>query len=367
MKKIKVLQVIGNMNRGGAETFLMNVFRNIDREKFDFYFLCYKADKCDYKDEILELGGKIITIDQPSKRRFVKNIKDIEKVIKENDIDIVHAHTYYNSCYAIYAAHKCGVNARIAHSHSTKSEATTNFLKEIYYKISKRIINKYANAKFACGELAGRSIYDSQFEIIENGIDVEYFSYNEQARKEKRKELKISEDSKVIGHVGRFEPVKNQSFLIDIFKEYLKIKPDSVLLLIGEGRLKGDNEKKVKELKLEDKIKFLGMRTDMSELYSTMDVFVMPSLFEGLPVTLVETQTNMLPALVSENVSEECKMTNKIEFFSLNKSAKEWAAKIDELLNCERNNYKAEESLKKYDMKKNVKKIEERYIEMISC
>lgn len=360
--KIKILQVIGNMNRGGAETFLMNVLRNINREKFEFVFLCYKSDRCDYEKEIYDLGGRIVWIEQPSQYRIIRNVNNIIKVIKDEKIDVVHAHTYYNSCYAIIAAKMCKIRMRITHSHNTKSDVDVPIIKRMYFKISKYIINKFSTDKYACGEEAGKALFYGEFKIIENGIEIEKFVYSEKTALEKRKEQNISEDATVIGHVGRFDKVKNHSFLIDIFCEFLKLNSNSILLLVGDGVLKNAMIEKTRKLGIKNKVIFLGIRSDVNELYNVMDLFVFPSIFEGLPVTLIEAQTNGLRALISKSISEDANITGTIEFIDLKEDKSKWANKI----------YEASQNTKridtidiiknsKYDIKKNVRQIEEYY------
>lgn len=364
MKKIKVLQVIAGMDMGGAETFLMNVFKNIDRNQFEFYFLCYGTKNFDYEEEIKNLGGHIIRIELSNNKNIIKNFFEFEKVIKDYNIDVVHAHTHYNSMFAVYAAHKCGVKKIITHSHSTFSEINPSLIKKIYSQIAKYIINKYSNVYLACGKDAGDALFykKNKYEICYNGIDLEKFVYSDEIRNIKRKEININDNEIVIGHVGRFEDVKNHNFILHIFKEFLKLESKSKLVLIGDGMLKESIDRKAVELGIKDKVKILGKRKDVNYLYSTMDSFVFPSFYEGLPLTLIEAQTNGLPILASDSIDQHVNITDEVEFCSLNNSADVWANKLHEKIGKRYNHiYDIEQS--KYNMKKNVYKLEEIYKE----
>ena len=190
MKKIKILEVIGGMNMGGAETLLMNIFKNIDRKKFEMFFLCYGSEKFDYEDELISLGGKIIRISKPTSNIF-KNIKEIKSVIRSNNIDVVHCHTYFNSMYALIAAKQCKIKKRITHSHNTISEKNPSILKRFYFFVSKIIINLYSTVFLACGQEAGEALFfrNKNFRIIDNGIILDKFYYDSEIREKNRKEL----------------------------------------------------------------------------------------------------------------------------------------------------------------------------------
>ena len=364
MKKINVLQVIGGMNMGGAETFLMNVFRNIDRSKFEFYFLCYGSKKFDYEDEIYELGGHIIRIDMIGKKNILKSILKLKKIIKDYEIDIVHAHTYYNSMFAVWAAYKCNVKKIITHSHNTFSEPKPSGLKKIYFLIAKYIINKYSNFFLACGKEAGDALFykKNKYLIYYNGIELEKFVYDGNIRNEKRKELNIKEDEIIIGHVGRFEKVKNHEFILKIFLEFLKLNSNAKLILIGDGTLKEKVIQKSYESGINNKVIILGKREDVNLLYSAMDIFVFPSLFEGLPLTLIEAQTNGLPIIASNTIDANVNITHEIEFISLKSDASKWAMEICKKIG-KRYNYIGSIKKSEYNMKENVFKLEEIYKE----
>lgn len=362
MKKINVLEVIGGMNMGGAETFLMNVLRNIDKKKFQLFFLVYGDRVFDYESEIKKLGGIIIRIDGPKKYFDFKFLNDTTRCIKDYNIDVVHSHTYLNSMYAVLAAKKAKVKNIIVHSHTTAPSKTRNIIKKIYYRFSKYIINKYGSIFLACGVDAGKSLFykRNNFDIIDNGIIVERFKYSVDIRNKKRAELGIPNETICCFHVGRIDRNKNHAYLINVFNEFKKRNPDSKLILVGDGVLKKDIVKKVNDLGLKDSIVFLGKRRDVNELFSAMDILLFPSIHEGLPVTMIEAQANGIPIIASSNIDKDADFTNTVEFLPIDISCKKWADMINEKAGKRFHNYKT--TLRsKYNMKKNVSKLEHIY------
>lgn len=364
MNKIRVLQVIGGMNRGGAETFLMNVLRNINKNKFELFFLCYGDGGFDYEEEIRSLGGKIVRIPDVKDLGVRKHIQHLKKVIDKYDIDVVHAHTYYNSVFSIFAARLSGVRLRIVHSHNTKSEPSPSLVKKIYFFVSKAGIELFANKFVACGEDAGKALYMPwrKFQVIYNGIDIQSFAYYGKNRSDVRNELGISQKATVLLHIGRFEEVKNHDYLIDIFAEYHKRDTSSKLVLVGVGPLKKTIEEKVEKLNLSDSVKFLGLRSDTTRIYGAADMLIFPSLFEGLPVVLVEAQANGIRCLVSDTIDKNIALTKCIEFYSLSKDAKAWAQRVSR---TDFNRADVTQDLKGgvYDMSANIENIEKVYNE----
>lgn len=302
---IRVLHVVVNMNRGGAETLIMNLYRNIDRSKVQFDFLTCKEGAFD--SEIIELGGKIHRIPYISDVGHFGYIKALNHFFTTHkEYKIVHSHMDKMSGLVLKAAQKAGIPVRIAHSHSTQSEG--GMAARLYKWYAGKHILPSSTHLLACSDSAADWLFSSHSSaatILKNGIDVEKFTFSQDVRTEVRKELGIDNESYVIGHVGRFNNPKNHSFLIDIFADFNKIKPESLLILVGDGPLRCDIEKKVINLKLEEKIKFLGIRDDINRLFQTFDVFVFPSLFEGLGMVLIEAQASGLPCLVSDVVPNE--------------------------------------------------------------
>lgn len=353
MHKKRVLQVIAGMDVGGAETFLMNIFKNIDKSKYEFYLLCYGNKKYDYEDDVKKVGGTIIRIDKPSERGYINHIKQIKKVIKDNKIDIVHIHTLFNSCFAVIAARMCKVKKIIVHSHNTMNKKESNIKDKIYYILSKFIINIGATDFLACGEEAGKFLFYkfNKFTVVNNGIEIDRFLYNKNLGNNLRKEYNIPENEKVVMHVGRFFEPKNHDFLIDIFQEVYKLDQNTKLMLIGKGDLEEQIKDKVKKLGLEEKVMFLGLKKNVNEIYNMADVFVFPSLYEGAPVVLYETQTNSLPAVISNNIDSSIQVNEYIRFKDLNDGAKSWAK---EIIKLSRDSIKSNTNI--YETKLNVKK-----------
>lgn len=316
----KVLHIVGKMDRGGAETFVMNIYRNIDREAFKFDFLVHDKvqAKQDYSEEIKELGGKIFYISPIS--HFVRYLLDLYSFFKKSNHDVVHIHTYVQALFPLLFAKYFGKKV-IVHSHST--QFTGHFFIKIIKYLLTRPLGRLSDYNCACGReagewLFGKSIAKKQnYSIIINGINTNTFRYNEALRNEYREKLKF-ENKLVCGHVGRFEAQKNHRFLIDIFHQIHKKNRDAVLLLIGRGTLEDEIKDKVNKLGLTSVVYFLGVRSDIVALMNAMDILVFPSLHEGLPVTLVEAQATGLPCLVSDTVSEEAKITKLCKFIPLN-------------------------------------------------
>lgn len=361
MKKINILQVAGSMDRGGTEAFLMNVLRNIDREKFNFVFLCFGDKKFDFEEEVALLGAKIVRIADVKEAGIIKYVYSIKKVIKSENIDIVHAHTYYNSMFSMVAAKLSGVKIRITHSHFTESGQSQNPLKKIYNRAAESFISKCSTNYLACGDEAGRSLFPkNKFTVINNGIILEDFFYDTASRKSIRKSLNIPQESVVIGHVGRFDQQKNHKFLVEIYSEYLKINQNSYLMLIGAGVLENEIREQIEKLGIKDNVLFLGKRSDVNKLYNAMDLFLLPSLYEGLPVTIVETQANGLMALISDNIDHAAKLTECVDFYGLDQDASSWAIKIKEL-DLHRADTRVVMESSPYNIKKNILTIEKMY------
>ena len=306
-KPIIVAQIMGKWVGGGVESVIMNYYRHLDHSKVQFDFICDEDSTRIPYDEIKKLGGRVFLV--PKYQNLPKYLKALEKLFKENQYRIVHSNINTLSVFPLYAAKKAGVPIRISHSHSTSNpkEWKRNLIKNILRPFSKR----YATDYFACSELAGRYLFGNkafdrgEVKIIHNAIDIEKFKFDEVARKKLRKELGIKDSTVVIGHVGRFVQQKNHTFLVDVFKEYHKKNPDSKLLLVGSGPLEDEIKKKVEKLDLKDSVFFLGQRDDINKLYSVMDVFCLPSLYEGLPVVGVEAQAAGLPTIFSNRISKE--------------------------------------------------------------
>lgn len=370
MKKeepIRIAHIIGKWLGGGVESVVMNYYRHIDRTKIQFDFLCDEDSTNIPYEEIEQLGGRVILI--PPYQKVFKYQKELIRIFKENKYKIVHSHINTLSVFPLRAAKKAGVKVRIAHSHSTtnKKEWKKNLLKQVLRPVSK----VYATNYMCCSELAGRWLFgdktydSSQVYLLNNAIDLDKFKYNEKLRKEKRKELGISDDTLVIGHIGRFVAQKYHTFLIDIFNEVHKKNNNSILLLAGQGPLKEEIENKVKELKLNDSVRFLGQRNDVNELYQAFDVFCLPSLYEGLPVVGVEAQATGLLCIFSDDMTKETKVLDTTEFLSLNNTPKDWADSIlGDVKRYKRIDTSKEMTSKNFNIKEEAKKLEKYYLNL---
>lgn len=364
---IRVAQIIGKWLGGGVETVVMNYYRNIDRAKIQFDFICDEDSTNIPYEEIEELGGKVILI--PPYQKMFQYHNKLKKVLKDGKYKIVHSHINTLSVFSLFAAKCAGVPVRIAHSHSTtnKKEWKKNLLKQLLRPFNKMFATDY----MCCSELAGRWLFGNKeydkgnVYLLNNAIDLDKFKYDEKIRKEKRKELNIPDNVLVIGHVGRFVEQKNHEFLIDIFNELYKQNNNSVLLLVGQGPLMKKIKEKAKKIGLNNNVKFLGQRNDINELYQAMDLFLFPSLYEGLGMVMIEAQYSGLPCIASAEVPEIAKINNNVKFIELNDLPKNWAKVINKYIRLPRKRELNEMKNNTYDIKIEVKKIQEKYFNMI--
>lgn len=364
---IRVASVIGRYIGGGVEAVTINYYRNIDKNKVQLDFICDEDSTNIPYEEIERMGGKVIII--PSYSKPFKYHKALKRVLKEGNYKIIHSNINTLSVFSLFAAKCAGVPVRIAHSHSTtnKKEKKKNLMKQILRPFSKVFATDY----MCCSELAGRWLFGNKeydkgnVYLLNNAIDLDKFKYNESLRKNKRKELGIKDDTLVIGHIGRFVAQKNHDFLIDIFNEIHKKNNNSILLLAGQGPLMEDIKNKVKELNLEDSVKFLGQRNDANELYQAFDVFLLPSLYEGLPVVGVEAQAAGLLCYLSDDMTKETKVLDITKFMSLNNTPEEWANNIlDDVKKYKRIDTSKEMTAKNFNIKEEAKKLEEYYLNL---
>ncbi len=365
---LRVAQIIGKWVGGGVEAVVMNYYRHIDRNKIQFDFICDSDSTNIPYDEIKKLGGKVILI--PPYQKVFKYHKELKKALTEGNYKIVHSHINALSVFSLWAAKSAKVPVRIAHSHSTsnKKEWKKTLLKNILRPFSKVFATDY----FCCSELAGRWLFGNKtydqgkVYLLNNAIDVDKFKYNEKIRKEKRKELNIKDKDLVIGHIGRFVKQKNHEFLIDIFNEVHKQNKNTILLLAGEGPLKEEIENKVKDLGLEKNVKFLGQRKDANELYQAMDVFLLPSLYEGLPVVGVEAQAAGLLCFFSMDMTKETKVLETTQFISLTNTPQYWSKEISKQLNSyTRADTEKEITQNNFNIKVEASKLEDKYFNLM--
>lgn len=338
---IRVLHVVGNMGIGGIETLIMNIYRNIDRDKVQFDFLIHNPTEGEYADEIRKLGGHIYRMPVLRDKthtyywRYFEYKQALKKFFsKHQEIKVLHGHmTNTASIYMPIAMKYGNVKCCIAHSHQT--EATPG-LSGVVTNILQRHLEKIATDYFACSEEAAKWIYsieiveNGKVKIIHNGTDVEKYHFDS-VEHEKIKNQMGHSGKIVFGNVARFKKQKNHEFLIDIFAEIHKMNQNTVLILVGQGELEENMKEKVAKLGLDDCVEFLGARNDVPTLLKDFDVFLLPSLFEGLPLVGIEAQAAGLPMITSNTVTLEADVTGNVTFLPLELSAEEWAKKILEV------------------------------------
>ena len=371
MKKIKILLVGLSSNMGGIETYLINMYRNINKEKFELSFLIFNGKNVCFHDELISNGVKFFKIEKRTKNYF-KFISDLKKVFKENEFDYIHFNLVDFSCFErILIARKYSNAKIIIHSHIASNIAMkkkTNFLS----KIGEYFIKKYENdyIKIACSKLAGdymfKNFKNKDYFIFNNSIDVSKFKFNSKIREEKRKELGIKANSILIGNVGRFVEQKNHKLLIEVFNRLNKEFSNIKLILVGDGVLKKEIEDVVKKYNLQTKVKFLGLRNDVNELMQAMDIFMMFSKYEGLPFVIIEAQASGLPCYLSNTISNEVKLLDNTLFFDINNIYDLYNDILINLKNCKNINRIEQSKIvmkSKYNIEIEIKKIENFYID----
>lgn len=332
-KPIRILHVLGGMNRGGVETWLMHILRHIDRERFYFDFLVHTTEPCAYDEEIRELGSQIIPCLKPSRPWCYA--MNFARILKEHGpYDVVHSHVHHYSGFVLWLAHKAGVHIRISHSHSDTSQSDSNarIIRRVYLRIMEHLLKQYATTGVACSDKAASALFSAEWKknarrrILYCGVDI--FPFSETVfPAEVRRELGIPTDAYVVGHVGRFSDQKNHAFLVDIVKCMVQHNSKVLCLLVGDGPLRSSIESKIRQLGLSDHVIFAGLRSDVPRLMvGAMDVFLLPSLNEGLPLVLIEAQAAGIPIIVSDNVTREIDVVpGLLTWLSLSESASVWA------------------------------------------
>lgn len=336
MKKIspkRILHVVGAMNTAGTETMLMNIYRNIARDKVQFDFISYSRKDADYDSEIMNMGGRVI------KLHNTQSVKEIYDVIKKyGPYDVVHSHTLFHCGIAVFAAKLAGVRIRIAHAHTTLDKSDS-ILRRIYIKLMRCLINTFSTNLLACSHEAGRYLFGekklgkSKYTSFPNLIDYKQFLTERTMEVRKFKSEEGLNNSIVIGHVGRFIWAKNHSFLLAVLKSLKKKNLNTKLLLVGDGDLKNEIKETAKKMGIDHDIRFVGMRNDIPRILHSMDVFVFPSVHEGLGLVLLEAQACGLPCVVSEAIQPEADLNiNLVSRLSLTDSPDVWADTILELV-----------------------------------
>lgn len=323
MAPVRVLQVVPAMNVGGMETFIMNVYRAIDRQKVQFDFLYHYDMPCFYDDEIRALGGRITKLSVRQDNRLGSYLRQLDRFFAGHpEYKVVHGHYSGFGMFYNRAAKRHGVPVRAGHSHNTSTERSLSGLLDA---VMSWFFVYGLTDRFACGQQAGRVLYRGRpFIFLPNGIDAAAFAFAPARRTQMREALGLPEDAVVYGHVGRFTQQKNHGYLLDIFAEAARRQPAARLLSLGVGPLESAAREKAQALGIADRVIFAGLQRDTAAYYDAMDAFLLPSLFEGLPVTLVEAQAAGLPCFVSDTVDVTSGFCSGVQFLPLN-NAPAWA------------------------------------------
>lgn len=341
-RPIRILHVVGGMNRGGIETWLMHILRHIDRDRFQMDFLVHTDKPCAYDAEIRALGSRIIPCLEYSKPWLYA--RNFQRILREfGPYDIVHSHVHHFSGYVLYLARKAGVPVRIAHSHNAGSSLEPHrggLHRPLYLTLMKSFISRYATFCLGCSEIASADLFGQNWknsphsQILYCGINLVPFQQPIDSF-EVRNELNIPPDAFVIGHVGRFEKQKNHQFLLEIFAEVVRKEQQAYLLLVGEGSLRAKITQQARSMGIADRVFFTGSRSDVPRLMrGAMDVFLFPSRYEGLPLVLIEAQAAGLPCILSDVITEEVDVIKPLmPRLSLSKPASIWAEVILKMKN----------------------------------
>ena len=333
---IIVLHVVGRLDIGGAESRIMDLYRNIDREKVQFHFVQHTSDRCAFEEEVERLGGRVYHVP----RFNVKNYFTYKKAWKglfqaHPEIKVVQGHMTSTAAIYLPIAKKAGVEITIAHARSAGVDPglkghLTRFLRQDLYK--------KCDYRFTCSGMAGESVFGDQNQIsrkatfIPNAIDVDKFKFNKEVREQIRYELGIK-DKFVIGHVGRFSHMKNHKYMLQILEQCIKIEkekrlPETVLMFLGDGELKEEMMEQAVAMGISSRVLFMGNKRDVYRYYQAMDYFLLPSLYEGLPGTAVEAQASGLKGIMSDSVTAEAVVTDLIQMRSIKEEPKIWAEEI---------------------------------------
>ncbi len=330
----RILCILSSLDAGGAETFLMKVYRTLPPEEYQFDFVVSTGNGC-YTQEVLERGGKIYEIPQRTKD-FFGAFKGIRTVVKDNKYDTVLKLGENSLAVMDLIAAKLG-GARQLIVRSCNAPTGLSLKARCVHAFFRPLLNLVTTIKLAPSQLAAEYMFGKckDVRLIHNGVDLDIFRFDSQARNEIRKEFGV-EGKTVVGHVGRFHPQKNHRYLLEVFRQIHKQRNDAVLLLVGTGILEGQIRSLIMEMNLPDNVIFAGQRFDIPSLLSAMDVFVFPSLFEGMPNTVIEAQATGLPCVIADTITREANITNLVHYLPLSDSPELWAEKALSLLSEER-------------------------------
>ena len=366
----KVLHVIGSLHIGGSQAFVMNLYRNIDLSQIQFDFVVFQEDRQGFYDEVESRGGTIYTAQQ------YKGINHIDFVLwwknffqQHPEYQVVHGHVRSTASIYLAEAKKQG-RYTIAHSHSTSNGTGISKIIKNTLQIPLKYMDNYC---FSCSDKAGEWLFGkkktldkSKYVVIPNAIDLMRFSFHEQIRRDIKEQYGL-QNKFVVGHIGRLTTPKNHKFLIDVFQETKKLVPQAHLLLVGDGELKEELHSYCKQHDLLNDVTFAGAQTETEKYYSAMDVFVFPSLWEGLGIVVIEAQASGLPCILSEAIPQDVAITDLVKYYNLNQNPSEWAAAISQYSTCKRNKLSEDNlnQMKKFDIVYISKEIEKFYLDLM--
>lgn len=329
----RVLHVIGVMDLGGAETLIMNVYRNLDRNSIQFDFVALSLNEGEYDPEIMRMGGRIFRIPPPSTVGLVKSGQAFRRILRQyGPFAAVHSHVQQFSGFIAFIAAREGIPVRVVHSHTTRDARNDQGLRRAYSGVMRVLIRKYGTSLVGCSVEACRTLFgpkclnDGRVRVVHNGVDSTQFVPQEEHRDRTRHQLGLDSDATVLCHVGNFCVPKNHRFLIATFREIARRVPKSHLLLVGDGPLRTEIASLVSEWQLQERITILGHRRDIPALLGAADMFIFPSLYEGVPTALIEAQMAGLACLASSRITPEADLgIGLIAFRSLEIGPKQWA------------------------------------------
>lgn len=338
----RLLCVLSGMNFGGAETFLMKLHRNLDRTRYQMDYCINSNVKQDYEDEIYGLGGQIIRV--PCKSDDFAGFKHgLYNAVKGGGYEhVLRVTSNAMGFLDLKIAHEAG--AKVCACRSSNAGGDESFRAMTSHLLGKMLYGKYVNRKIAPSDLAamhtfGRRAYESgEVFMLRNALDLGYYKYDDVGRASIRRQLGLPNSAKVVGHIGRFQRQKNHEFLLRVFAELCKICNDVVLLLVGKGELEVEARKQVYELGISEKVVFAGVRKDIPQVLSAMDVLVMPSFFEGMPNVVIEAQATGLPCVVADTITTEANISGLVDYISLAAREEKWGTRIIERIKGERAN-----------------------------
>lgn len=359
MKKIKIGMCLSGLD-GGVGNMILNYFEHMPLENYEVDIISQGEARQVYMDSYNNKGFNVYMV--PSKSEsIIKNFKVLYIIMKERKYDIVHAHMTLTNFFPLFVAKLCGVKVRISHSHIANKHTLKS---KILSKLSKTVATEY----FACSQKAGEYLFGkADFKLINNAIDLNEYKYNEDIREIERKNLDIKEEEILIGHVGRFSIEKNHKFLIEIFEKLHKKLPNSKLILIGEGSLESSIKQQIKDKHLEENVILTGTIKDVARKLQALDLFILPSLWEGLGLAAIEAQASGIKCILSDKVPKEAKLSENVKFIKLDNEVNEWVNVCIKMINKKKVNNNTQ-TLKDlgYDIRVEAKKLDKFYTEVLN-